>query len=420
MTIEQSNSQVADLKQYPFAKRCVLNALRQIEHGMLIIDDQSTTENTQFVFGKSTSIMARTVHLKIRDQRFYDQLFIKGDLGAGEAYLLGYWSCDDLTLLVQLFIKNRETLSKLEAGKSWLVKPLQKLYAFSKRNTLQGSKENIHAHYDLGNDLFEQFLDESMMYSSAIFNHADESLHSASLNKLERLCQKLDLQASDHVVEIGTGWGGFALYAAEHYGCRVTTTTISDEQHDYAQARVNEAGLQNKITILKKDYRELTGQFDKLVSIEMIEAIGHQYLDTYFAQCSRLLKPNGVMCLQAITIADQRYDHAKNNVDFIQRFIFPGGFLPSVSAMSDSVARKTDMRLYDLEDIGQHYAHTLKHWRTRFFDRISDIRQLGYDEKFVRMWEYYLCYCEGGFREQVIGAVQMLLIKPAALQTIFK
>ena len=298
-----------------------------------------------------------------------------------------------------------------------------------RRNTRHGSRRNIAAHYDLGNDLFKLFLDENMMYSSAIFADPSgslvaESLEQASRRKIDRICRKLDLQPTDHVVEIGTGWGGFALHAATHYGCRVTTTTISAEQHALASERVAAAGLQDRITLLLNDYRDLdvgdgTGGYDKLVSIEMIEAIGHQYMDTYFKKCAALLKPDGLAMIQAITIEDSRYKQALDSVDFIKRHIFPGSFIPSVSAMLDASARTSDLRLLNLEDIGPSYALTLNHWRQRFLTRLDEVRKLGYDERFVRMWEYYLCYCEGGFIERSIGTAQMLFARPGNRRTQF-
>ena len=328
----------------------------------------------------------------------------------------GYWQCDDLTAMAELFLCNRQYLYRIGPGMKWLVKPLHLLQRYLRRNTLKGSRRNIEAHYDLGNELFELFLDNTMMYSSGIFHHPETTLQEASEAKLERFCQKLQLKPTDHILEIGTGWGSFALYAAKHYGCHVTTTTISKRQYDYARKRVLDAGFEDRITLLFDDYRELNGNYDKLVSIEMIEAIGHRYFDTYFKKCSELLKPDGMMLLQSITIADQRYQTAKKSIDFIQRYIFPGGCLPSVAALSDAVARKTDMRIFHLEDIGPHYATTLRKWRERFFANIDKVRQLGYPERFIRMWEYYLCYCEGGFRQQSIGTVQLLLTKPQALR----
>jgi cyclopropane-fatty-acyl-phospholipid synthase len=298
----------------------------------------------------------------------------------------------------------------------WLVRPLQFLQRQLRRNTLKGSRRNIGAHYDLNNDLFELFLDDTMMYSCGIFQRPDTSLHEASEAKLERICQILQLKESDHLLEIGTGWGSFAIHAAKHYGCRVTTATISRQQYDYARQRVIDAGLEDRITLLFQDYRELDGNYDKLVSIEVIEAIGHDYFDTYFRKFSDLLKPDGMMMLQSITIADQRYPVAKKSVDFIQHYISPGGCLLSVAALSDSIARKIDMRIFYLEDIGQHYAITLRHWRERFFARIDKIRHLGYSERFIRMWNYYLSYCEGGFRQHSIGNVKPLLTKSGCLR----
>jgi len=290
--------------------------------------------------------------------------------------------------------------------------PLHKAFHFLHRNSLSGSRKNIGAHYDLGNDMFEQFLDPTMMYSSGIFEHQAMTMEQASIAKLDRICQKLQLDENDHLLEIGTGWGGFAIYAAKNYGCKVTTTTISQQQFDYAEQRIKDEGLEDRITLLCEDYRNLSGQYDKLVSIEMIEAVGHAYYKNYFQHCSNLLKPEGMMLLQSITIADQRYQAASKEVDFIQRYIFPGGSLPSVNVIAKNVSDHTDMRFYHLEDIGAHYATTLANWRERFFSNIETIHKLGYSETFVRMWDFYLCYCEGGFRENSIGTIQLLLTKP--------
>jgi cyclopropane-fatty-acyl-phospholipid synthase len=331
--------------------------------------------------------------------------------------MLGYWHCDDLTGLIRLLVVNRNVLENLGGGLARLANPLRKALHWINRNTKSGARRNISAHYDLGNEFFSLWLDDAMMYSAAVFDRPDMSLEEASAAKLDRICQKLELSADDHVLEIGTGWGGFAIHAATHYGCRVTTTTISREQYDFARARVTQAGLDDRITLLLKDYRELEGEFDKVVSIEMIEAVGHAYLDTYFSCCSQRLKPGGMMALQAITIPEQRYKAALKSVDFIQRYIFPGGFLPSVTAMLQSVGARTDMRLYHLEDIGEHYATTLRHWRERFHKKLADIRGMGYSEQFLRMWEYYYCYCEGAFMERAIGNVQMLLVKPESRRT---
>lgn len=390
------------------AKRILLARLERLQHGRLILADG----NERWRFGRPDGLFPATITLRVRHAGLYTRLLVYGAVGFGDAYLDDYWECDDLTGLFELFLCNRRHIANIGPGMQWLVRPLQLLQGYLSRNTLKGSRRNIEAHYDLGNELFELYLDSTMMYSCGIFHHPQATLQEASEAKLERICRKLQLKPSDHLLEIGTGWGGFALYAARHYGCRITTTTISRQQYDYAQRRVREAGLEDRITLLFNDYRELTGSYDKLVSIEMIEAIGHRYFDTYFRKCSELLKPQGMMLLQSITIADQRYREARRSIDFIQRYIFPGGCLPSVAALGDVVARSTDMRIFHLEDIGPHYATTLRHWRERFRAQADKVRGLGYPERFIRMWEYYFCYCEAGFRQQSIGTVQLLLTKP--------
>jgi cyclopropane-fatty-acyl-phospholipid synthase len=318
---------------------------------------------------------------------------------------------------VRLFVLNLDALDGLEGGLARFTSPLRKAIHALRRNSRNGSRRNIAAHYDLGNDFFRLMLDDTLMYSAATFEHAGQSLYDAQIARLDHICRKLELKPDDHLLEIGTGWGGLALHAARNYGCRVTTTTISREQWKLARERVHEAGLEQRVEVLCEDYRDLTGTYDKLVSIEMIEAIGHQYYDTYFKRCSELLTPRGAMLLQAITIADQRYEQARRSVDFIQRYIFPGSCIPSVSALTSSIARASDLRVFDLADIGPHYATTLAHWRQNFRANLPRIRALGYDENFIRMWEYYLCYCEGGFAERVLGDVQMLLVKPGNRRT---
>jgi cyclopropane-fatty-acyl-phospholipid synthase len=387
------------------ARSLVLKRLQNLRHGRLLLCE-GTQQHTFGVHG------AIEITLHVHDARFYGDIAFGGSVGAGEAWMLGYWSCDNLTALIRLMVLNQDVMDSLEGGMAWLAKPVLKLLHLMNRNTEDGSRRNIAAHYDLGNDMFKLFLDPTMMYSSAIFDTPQMSLEQASISKLDRICRKLDLNENDHVLEIGTGWGGFAIHAAGRYGCKVTTTTISQAQFDLAVERVRNAGLQDKVNILLKDYRELEGQFDKLVSIEMIEAVGHQYYDTYFAACAKLLKPEGMMLLQGITIADQRYESAKNSVDFIQRYIFPGSCIPSVTALLSSITRASDLRLFNLEDIGPHYARTLAEWRHNFFANIEQVRALGYPEEFIRMWEFYLCYCEGGFEERALGDVHMLLVKP--------
>jgi cyclopropane-fatty-acyl-phospholipid synthase len=365
------------------------------------------------VLGRAAIDPADTLHatIRVRDPGFYRQVASNGSVGAGEAYMDGLWDCNDLVSLVRILVRNRDRLDAMETGFARLGGFAMRLLHALQRNTRGGSRRNIAAHYDLGNELFALFLDQNLMYSSAIFASPNESLEVAQRRKLERICRKLELSPSDHVIEIGTGWGGFALHAATHYGCRVTTTTISREQHERAAQRVQQAGLGERITLLQRDYRDLDGRYDKLVSIEMIEAIGHQYLDTYFAQCNRLLGEHGMALIQAITIEDHRYEQALHSVDFIKRHIFPGSFIPSTSAMQGAIAR-TDFRLFNLEDIGPSYALTLRHWRQRFLAQLDRVRELGYPERFMRMWEFYLSYCEGGFLERSIGDVQLLLTRP--------
>jgi cyclopropane-fatty-acyl-phospholipid synthase len=352
--------------------------------------------------------------LRIHDPDFYRQVALNGSVGAGEAYMDGVWDCDDLVSLIRILVRNRNHLDAMETGPArlggWL---MRLLHAFS-RNTRGGSRRNIAAHYDLGNPLFRLFLDQNLMYSSAIYEDEDETLEAASTRKLERICAKLGLGPQHHVVEIGTGWGGFALHAASQHGCRVTTTTISREQYDLARQRIAQAGLQERVTVLQHDYRDLQGQYDRLVSIEMIEAIGHQYLETYFGKVGSLLKDDGMALIQAITIEDHRYAQALKSVDFIKRHIFPGSFIPSVGAMTGAIGRASDLRLFNLEDIGPSYALTLRAWRQRFMAQLPQVRTLGYDQRFIRMWEFYLAYCEGGFIERSIGDVHLWLTKPGA------
>ena len=392
------------------ARRVVRARLASLQNGQIVVTENGRHES----FGAVTDDQPLTVQLTINDPRFYSDIAFGGAVGAGESYIQGFWSCDELTTLVRILVKNRDVLLDMDSGTAHLTRPLQKMFHWLNRNTRDGSRRNISAHYDLGNDFYALWLDKRMMYSSAIFERVDMSLEAASAAKLDRICRKLSLSPDDHVLEIGTGWGGFAIYAAENYGCRVTTTTISRQQHDFAKDAIARAGLQDRITLLQSDYRDLDGQYDKLVSIEMIEAVGHEYHDTYFRKCCELLKRDGLMLLQAITIADQHYERAKKTVDFIKRYIFPGGCLTSVTAMSSALTRVTDMRIVDLDDIGPHYATTLRHWRERFFDNIDRVRSMGFSEEFIRMWQYYLCYCEGGFLERAIGNVQMLMMRPDA------
>ena len=406
MSVQVPNSSTRAIDRW--CRSLLIAKLEKLEVGEIQLIDSNGSHS----FGCPDKTNPLTVTLNVTDQRFYSDIAFGGTVAAGEAYIQGYWSCSNLTDLIRIMIGNRHILNQMEGNLSLLKNAFLRVAHWLNRNSQAGSRRNIEAHYDLGNEMFELFLDPTMMYSCAYYPDEKTSLEQASLAKLKRICDKLQLNESDHVIEIGTGWGGFALYAAENYGCKVTTTTISQQQHDWAKQRIIEAGLEDQITLLMEDYRDLQGTYDKLVSIEMIEAVGHQYLDTYFAKCSSLLKPEGIMLIQSITIADQQYDRAIKSVDFIQRFIFPGGFIPSVSAITSSVKSSTDMRLFQLEDIGPHYATTLYDWRQRFFDNIEPIKALGYSQQFIAMWDFYLCYCEAGFLERVLGNAHLVFIKP--------
>ncbi len=391
-----------------WAKRTLLALLQKIHFGEILVSDGEE----QHVFGRRSGACDLHASLTVLHPRFYSQVLFGGSIGAGEAYMAGHWSSDDLTVLLRIILLNQRVFEGLDRGLSRLKAPLYKAYHFLHKDSRKGSRINIAAHYDLGNDFYAVFLDETMTYSCAIFERPESSIQEASVAKYDRICKKLRLSDKDHVLEIGTGWGGFAIHAARCCGCQVTTTTISRAQHDLALERIRSAGVGDRVQVLFKDYRDLKGRFDKLVSIEMIEAVGHHYLETFFRSCSNLLTERGVMSLQAITIADHVFEKHKKEVDFIKRYIFPGSCIPSVTAMGDAVASATDLRLVHLEDITPHYARTLRTWRERFFDNIQQVRALGYSETFVRMWEFYLCYCEAGFRERYLGDVQMLLAKP--------
>ena len=378
----------------------VLRHLLKLKHGQLIFTGQ-----WQGVVGEPADLEASIV---VHDRRLMDLIFKQGVLGAAEGFICGYWSSDDLVTVIQILARNRDVLDRMNQNAvAKLSQVLLKAWYKSRKNSIQGSRKNIAEHYDLSNDFFKLFLDPSLMYSSAVFKDSSMSLEQASEYKKELICQKLQLKPMDHLVEIGSGWGGFAIYAAQHYGCQVTTITISKAQYDEAVARVHAAGLSHRVTVKLQDYRLLEGKYDKLVSIEMIEAVGEQYLATYFNKCRELLKPNGLALIQAITIEDARYKKALHTVDYIKRYIFPGSFIPCISVMTHTASQQK-LRLKYLEDIGQSYAKTLHCWRQRFLQQREQVLQLGFDERFIRIWDFYLCYCEGGFKEGVISDVHLL------------
>jgi len=350
--------------------------------------------------------------VEVHRARFFRDAALGGELAVAQAYFRGDWDCDDLTALFRIFVRNRRTADRFDGRLAILSRLRHQAYHWLHANSRTGSSRNIRAHYDLGNDFFRLWLDDTMAYSSGVFADRQASLREASVEKFDRVCRKLQLQPSDEVVEIGSGWGGLAIHAAGRYGCRVTTTTISAEQFAWARRRIDEAGLADRITLLQQDYRDLTGQFDKLASIEMIEAVGHRYFDQYFGQCSRLLRDDGSLVLQAIIMPDREYARYLRTVDVIQRFVFPGGCLPSLGAILESVGRATDLRLVHAEDFAPHYAETLRRWRRNFECRLDDVRGLGYSTEFIRLWRYYLCYCEAAFEERYIGVMQLQFDKP--------
>ena len=353
----------------------------------------------------------KSINVKIVNPDFYLMLFSSGSNGIANAYIRGFWECDDLYELFRGFVKNIKLIDTFETGylKFGILK--NRLVHFFSSNSKLGSKKNIQAHYDLGNDFFKLFLDDTMTYSSAIFESRNSSLKEASINKLDLICKKLNLNETDHVLEIGGGWGSFAIHAAQNYGCEVTTTTISEEQYQYMNQRFSKLNLNKKINLLNKDYRSLSGNYDKIVSIEMIEAVGDKFLGTFFSTCSKLLKSKGQMLLQSITMPDDRYSQYLKNTDFIQTYIFPGSCIPSLAAIKNSLKKHTNFTIYDIEDIAPHYSKTLLYWLQNFNKNESQIRKLGYDENFCRLWKYYLSYCAAGFQERYLGDLQILMNK---------
>ncbi|WP_428619581.1 class I SAM-dependent methyltransferase [Shewanella sp.] len=363
----------------------------------LVLGDREASLNAQLV---------------VHDPRFYRDVIQGGSIGAAEAFLDGKWTSPNLTAVIQVMARNQAKLDAIETKMAWLTRVKNLFLRRKNLNTETGSKRNILAHYDIGNELYERFLDDSMLYSCALYSESAQSLAQAQQNKLQTICDKLELKRGDHVVEIGTGWGALAIFMAQEYGCRVTTTTISDAQYQFAKARIEKLGLTGQVTLLKQDYRRLSGKYDKLVSIEMIEAVGHEYLGTFFSTCSKLLKEDGKMLIQAITISDGRYEKYRKGVDFIQKYIFPGGCLPSVAVMGEHIAARTDMVICDLQDIGLHYARTLNDWRQAFEQAWPELNALGYDDNFKRLWLFYFCYCEGAFKERVIATHHLVARKP--------
>jgi cyclopropane-fatty-acyl-phospholipid synthase len=391
--------------------KLVFSAFESIEDGHLKV----MMGEQVFEYGKASSELSCTV--TVVNPAMFKLFALGGSVGAAEAYIEGYWRCSNLTTLIEIFARNQAQLDAFERKFAFVTGLVNKFKHIKNKNTKTGSKKNIVAHYDLGNDLYSAFLSEEMLYSSAIYPHENSSLEQAQAHKLETICKKVDLKAGDRVIEIGTGWGAFAIYAAQNYGCHVTTTTISEEQYGYVQNKISELGLEDKVTLLKQDYRELEGQYDKLVSIEMIEAVGHEFLSGFFQKCDSLIKDNGVMLIQSITIACQRYKHYLKQSDFIQQYIFPGGCLPSVTELNKQICANTNMVVHEINDIGLHYARTLNDWYKRFKQAWPTLDKTKFDQRFYRLWEFYLCYCEGAFKQRATSTVHLVARKQKYLSS---
>jgi len=413
------NIQVKDLadsirlpKKRTFLSNIFRNALlkkfKNLQYGYIVLIDN----DKRFTFGKKSEKLQTEV--TINSQEFYVLLGSGGVLGVSEAFMAGYWNSTNLVVLLQIVLKNKRLMDSLDSGFARLIQPINKQIHKRHQNTLTGSKNNILAHYDLSNDFYKLWLDPTMTYSCGYFNKKNSTLESASIEKIDRICRKLHLSSSDTLLEIGTGWGSFSAHAAKNYGCKITTTTISDAQFQYAEKLFKKEGLESQINLVNIDYRNLEGQYDKIVSIEMIEAVGYQYIPEYFKKVSSLLKPDGLLAIQGITYNDQNFDDYKNSVDFIKKYIFPGSCLISLSQVIDVMKVHTDLALVDMEDITQHYTETLKRWRENFLNVLPDVRKLGFSEAFIKMWEFYFVFCEAGFLERNIGDVQMIIAKSDA------
>ena len=391
-----------------FFKKIILKKFEQLKFGFLIISDG----DEEYRFGDVGSKLKANV--QIFSPEFYVFMGSGGLLGVTESYTAGYWQSNNLVSLIRIVIQNKDVMNQLDSGWARLFKPVNNYIHKLRQNSLEGSKKNILAHYDLSNEFYQLWLDETMTYSCGVFNNKSSTLQEASVEKLDRICRKLQLTDGDSVLEIGTGWGSFAIHAAKHYGCKVTTTTISDAQYELAKERINQEDLTDRVTLLKDDYRKLTGQYDKIVSIEMIEAVGHEYVPVFFKTVSSLLKDDGLFVMQGITYNDQNFDVYKNSVDFIKKYIFTGSCLISVSQVTETMKNYTDLSIVHLEDITVHYAKTLKLWRENFQSSISSIKGLGFSSAFIKMWDLYFVYCEAGFRERHIGDYQFVFSKPGA------
>jgi cyclopropane-fatty-acyl-phospholipid synthase len=389
------------------AKKLLLSVLKKSSSGTIKVTDGTDT----YFFGEE-STNGPKAEINIVSPLAWSRTVFAGTIGSAESFIRGEWKSPDLVSVIRFFCANRDTMDQMEGGLAYLSWPSHKLFHLLRRDTEEGSKRNISAHYDLGNDFFSIWLDPSMTYSSGLFSSTSSTLLSASLKKIDSLCQKLQLKSTDHLLEIGSGWGSFAIYAASNFGCKVTTVTISKKQYEFVQSEITKYGLSDRVEVLFSDYRSISGQFDKVVSVEMIEAVGDKYLETYFKKISTLLKPEGICAIQAITIRDQFFDYAVRNVDFIQRYIFPGSNIPSTSRMLTCVKEHSDMILTEFEDLTAHYEKTIAFWRRSFWKNEDKIRQVGFSDQNLRLWDYYFAYCQGGFAERVIGVAHLVFSKP--------
>jgi cyclopropane-fatty-acyl-phospholipid synthase len=402
-TLPTDNSNSSFLSSY--ARKLLQKRLADIQGALIEIKDPAGTWHAGQ--GDIADVIISVEHMD-----FYSEVLFSGSKGAAASFRDGLWTCSDLTRLLRIMTRNIKLLDNFETGAAWLMNLAGTALHWTRNNTRSGSRKNIHAHYDLGNDMFKLFLDPTMTYSCGFFMDDNASLEDASREKLDRICRKLNLTPNDHVIEIGTGWGSFAMHAAGTYGCKVTTTTISREQYELAQERIKASGLEDKITLLLRDYRDLEGSYDKLVSIEMIEAVGDDHLGEYFSKCASLVKADGQLLIQAITMPDHRYEQYLKRTDFIQQYIFPGSCVPSLAAMLQYISHHTDLRVENIENFGPHYARTLKLWHDNFMANSDRIQSLGYSKEFIRLWQYYLCYCEAGFREKYLGTLHLHMSRP--------
>lgn len=412
LTLKPAKSEARASRRPPFFERVVLEALSKMTAGCLQLE---FPDGRKQMIGEPDA--EPSAQIRICNDGFFKRCVLYGDVGFGEAYVDGDWETDDITKVIEWCVVNVEKSPSMSGskGRKWLINLLgtyNRMLHRRRPNSLTMSRRNIQEHYDLGNDFYKLFLDETMTYSSACFSNPAQTLAEAQTAKYDRLCKKMKLKPTDHVLEIGSGWGGFSCHAAKNYGCRLTTVTISEEQHRFARDKFQRENIADRVKIELKDYRLITGRFDKIVSIEMLEAVGDAYLETYFAKCQELLAKDGLLGLQMITCPDSRYDSLRKNVDWIQKHIFPGSLLLSINRVNEAIGKTGDMFMHDLFDLGLSYAETLKRWRVAFNGKLAAVRRLGFDERFIRKWNYYFSYCEAAFARRNISVVQAVYTRP--------